>query len=242
MKSPSEINREVSDLNADDEKKQNHAALLKKRHSPELSDKRYNLTIGTKPEFIWYRNAKVGTRSLLHLLDEAGAEFAVREAFQWYYPISHYQNHFKFAFVRNPWDRLVSAWRNKIFRKNTLGLDPELHEHLSRFNSFIEYISENHHLYLNNVHFKQQVNLIDLEHVDFIGRFEHFERDIHVIMDTLGLQVKQIPWRNKSKDRRPFQEFYTDRTRDIVSRMYREDIEKLSYQFDSSEGSHLQHD
>ena len=76
--------------------------------------KGYNLTVGKSPKFIWYRNAKVATRTTLSTLDQAGLVYQVRQEFHAHYSPDDLADYYKFSFVRNPWDRVVSSWLNKI--------------------------------------------------------------------------------------------------------------------------------
>lgn len=212
------------------------AAFLGKKPGPGMSANRYNLTIGDEPRFIWFRNAKVGTRSTLELLAKSGVKFAVREAFRWHYPTAHYEDVFKFAFVRNPWDRLVSGWRDKIYRSNALGLEEGLHEQLREFDSFVDYIAEQD-MRKANVHFRSQVELIDVERLDFVGRFERFEADVRRVMETLGIEIDSMPWKNKSQNRRQYPTYYCKRTRDVVGKVFEADIEAFGYRFEGPDGS-----
>lgn len=73
--------------------------------------------------------------------------------------------------------------------------------------------------------------------VDFVGRFEAFEKDVSGILDTLkirrsflGWNVVAIPHRNKS-NRAHYTSYYDDETRDMVHRLFREDIDRFDYQF-----------
>jgi hypothetical protein len=209
-------------------------AGLAKNKNIEWSDRSYNLTIGEKPQFIWYRNAKVGTRTLLKFFND-NVDLSVHQVFGWQYPLEPYQNYFKFAFVRNPWDRLVSAWKNKIIHKNTKEFDEETHAKMCNFDAFVDYLNQGGQIrYDNDAHFKLQSDLIDFNQVDFIGRFEHFERDFLKVMSILGITVEEIPWKNKNKDQTPYHEFYTDHSRGIVSELYRKDIQLFGYDFHNS--------
>src|SRR5580765_3342619 len=70
---------------------------------------RYSLTISHKQKFLWFRVAKAGNRTILnHLEQKALPMDAPRATFVHYCP-RLYADYFKFAFVRNPWDRLVSC-------------------------------------------------------------------------------------------------------------------------------------
>ena len=152
------------------------------------------------------------------------------ESFSWHYSIEQYADYFKFAFVRNPWDRLVSGWKNKVSRKNVLGLEVDQFEKLQDFECFVDFIAESD-LRLNNVHFRSQVGLIDVERLDLVARFERFSEDMRKVMEALEIPVTSIPWRNKSSNRRPYRSYYTERTRDLVAELYRDDIETFGYEF-----------
>ena len=77
----------------------------------------YNLTISHAKKFLWYRVAKVGTRTILHHLKKQNVSLDVEHASFIRYTPSLYHDYFKFAFVRNPWDRVVSCWAEKILAK-----------------------------------------------------------------------------------------------------------------------------
>lgn len=65
--------------------------------------------------------------------------------------------------------------------------------------------------------------------VDFIGRFENLNEDSQYVFSRLGVE-ESLEHVNKT-DHPPYQEMYTDKTRETVRRMYREDIEAFEYEF-----------
>lgn len=81
------------------------------------------------------------------------------------------------------------------------------------------------------MHIRLQVKLFPVDQVDFIGRFETFEEDLRTIMTKLGIQDKEIPHRNASQHEH-YSKYYTPRTRDIIARKYKQDIEAFGYQFE----------
>jgi hypothetical protein len=195
------------------------------------SHRRYNLTIGAQPRFIWFRNAKVATRSTLKFLDEAGVRFDARQVFGCYYPPSCYSDHYKFAFVRNPWDRLVSGWLDKVARPRAhpIPFAAQLKSGAT-FRDFVEHCASAD-LDTCDHHFRRQCRLIDLNHIDFIGRLEHYEDDLVEVARTLGLPVSSIPRKNVSESRQQYRAYYDEDTRELVARLYSVDIQMFGYSF-----------
>lgn len=190
----------------------------------------YNLTICNSPKFIWFRNAKAGTRSILNIFDKMNLNLTADHALQCYYSPQYYKDYFKFAFVRNPYDRLVSGWHNKIIDKNFLGFENERWEDMKHFDRFVDYVSGLDLDTCNN-HFRRQCHVIDLNEVNYIGRLENFEADLSEIFKMLGLPKVEIPHKNKSVNRQSYQEYYTASTRQKVERMYRKDLQLFGYSF-----------
>jgi hypothetical protein len=193
------------------------------------SRRQYNLTIGANPRFVWFRNAKVGTRSIFAALDAAGVQYTADSPMRSYYNVDDYVDFFKFAFVRNPFDRLVSCWQNKIKKRNAFDLPPEVREDLFSFSRFLDYVSA-HDLTNCNTHFRLQSCLIDLNEVDFIGRMEHFEQDIKTVFQLLDLPMSEIPHNNKSK---PLEKTESVTTRENFQRcydLYRKDFQLFGYE------------
>jgi len=146
---------------------------------------------------------------------------------------------FKFTFVRNPWDRLVSAFfylKNKDMRSNQHWAK----ENLSSFEDFNTFVTrwltpENIWSY---VFFRPQYHFICLEGkqsaVDFIGFYENLLPDFRIVCDRIKssatLQEKN---RNSLRDRN-YREYYNDQSREIVANIYADDIKLFGYTFDNS--------
>jgi len=190
----------------------------------------YNLTICNSTKFLWFRNAKVGTRTILEILDDMGLELIAEHALECYYSPQYYKEYFKFGFVRNPYDRLVSGWYNKVVNKNVFGFENNIWEELKNFDLFVDLVS-GWDLDTCNVHFRRQCRLIDLNDVDYIGRLENFEKDLSEIFKILGLSMVKIPHRNKSVGKLPYQEYFTNATQQKFEKLYRKDLQLFGYSF-----------
>ena len=199
-----------------------------------LPERRYQLTVCSRPKLVWFRNAKVGTRTLYRLLRDASVEFEIEHEYHVPFDSDLYKDHYKFAIVRNPWGRLVSGWNNKIRgrEKPILKLSKAQKEAFMDFGTFAKYVAT-----LDgdrcNVHFRRQSALISLKEVDYIARFERYEEEVRRLFSILGLHLPEtIPHKNRSRTNHSYHHYYTEETRDLVREFYRPDIEAFGYSFD----------
>ena len=147
-----------------------------------------------------------------------------------------FTEYFKFTFVRNPWDRVVSAY--EYLREGGMNeSDRRWSENvLAQFDGFERFITE----WLaetggyGQIHFMPQYEFICLDgtepRVDYIGRFEQINEDFNVICRELGIDAS-LSSENESKRRSDYKKYYNQRTRQIVKDMYSEDIDLFSYKF-----------
>ena len=190
------------------------------------SDIPYNLTISDKKKFIWFRVGKVGSRTILDVFRQANIELAAEHPFDVHYPVNSYKSYFRFAFVRNPWDRLVSYWRDKVIRRNKF----DFSDSEQGFESFVDYIAMKVDMERGNPHLRLQSSLIDLNHIDFLGRFENFQTDLREVMGLLDIEAT-IKKKNASGRKADYHEYYTERTREKVAELYKKDIRIFNYEF-----------
>jgi hypothetical protein len=66
--------------------------------------------------------------------------------------------------------------------------------------------------------------------VNFVARFEKLDSDFGKICSILGIDAA-LPKLNVSNNI-PYQKFYTDETRDLVSKTFARDIEYFEYKFE----------
>jgi Sulfotransferase family len=154
---------------------------------------------------------------------------------------------FAFAFVRNPWDRLVSCYRDKI-RGEADGythftVRPGVANCLARFDVFVPGMRFNDFVAAvasitdedADPHFRSQHTFVTNEEgkraVDFIGRFERLPEDFRFVQDRIGLPRKEIPWLQKAKTPATYTGFYDSEARKIVGERFRQDIEMFGYEF-----------
>jgi hypothetical protein len=138
---------------------------------------------------------------------------------------------FKFTFVRNPWDKVVSHYRYRIKTNQNEMKKADL--------SFKEWVvktySENkdYHYYDYPKMFQPQVDWLKdetgLVRVDFIGRFENLHSDFEYVRSKIKTR-KELPHLNKTK-RDNYTKYYDEETKRIIREWFHDDIERFGYSF-----------
>lgn len=134
------------------------------------------------------------------------------------------EDYYTFAFVRNPFEVLVSGFKRKKY--------PD-------FNNFIEmslgensnYIFNRHTQYEYLSHDGTSNGKILLSH---IGKYETFAEDFDIIAQDIRIpeRYKDLPRKNASyKDEKSYREYYNEKTRNAVEKRYKKDLEYFGYEF-----------
>lgn len=185
---------------------------------------RYNITASDTHRFIWFRIAKTGTRTIL-----AGLQQSTQLSVNGYtvtYRNNDYEGYFKFSFVRNPWDRIVSCYFNKVLGQSYNAFQECFGKD---FEYFIDFINRQN-VDKADPHIRSQSSLLPLNDLDFIGRFENFEEDLKYVFGVINIDPL-ICHKNFSQHEH-YSHYYTERTRDIIADKYKEDIENFGYKFE----------
>ncbi len=147
-------------------------------------------------------------------------------------PAELFEQLFKFAFVRNPWDLQVSSFHH-IRRER-----PEFMNGIDDFNAFMrwKFDPERPWQYHIDTSLELQTDYLVGLHgeklVDFIGRTERLQADFDTVCDRIGVARMTLPTRRKATDRKQdYRSYYADDTAELVARHFARDIEMLGYRF-----------
>lgn len=151
----------------------------------------------------------------------------------------HFDGLFKFAFVRNPWGRLVSAYHHLQREHSTL----LQRQRILEFADFTRWIVEDSadyrgskHVFVSAIRCSQASHLVDLQGaciVDFVGRYENLIPDFHQACRQIGISARHLPHKRNSQKRHDFRQYYDDKTAEVVAKYYRVDAAKFGYRFDA---------
>ena len=138
-----------------------------------------------------------------------------------------FNSYFKFGFVRNPWDRVVSLYERKEALQMRNGMS---------FAEFVDWIQYSSSTCIHSSPHRYQLDwFVDSNGkvlADFIGRFERLEEDWAFVAKKLGLSAT-LPHSRGNPRPRHYSEYYNDRTRAIIAQKFKVDIEVFGYEFGS---------
>lgn len=160
-----------------------------------------------------------------------------------------WDDYYKFCFIRNPWDTVVSLYHYYMGLRDTAkrymkpGAMPT--EFTPEFQQWWEYVAK---VTSGKYTFKQLIEkgkLVDesLEafmtdyptdkefgKMDYVGKLENIQQDMKFILKKLGIPGKPIPHLNKSKHKH-YTSYYDDTTRQIIEDKYSKIIKRFGYKY-----------
>jgi hypothetical protein len=136
-----------------------------------------------------------------------------------------FETYFKFGFVRNPWDRVVSLYERT---------EAQQMKDRMTFEEFVDWIQYSSSTCIHSSPHRYQLDwFVDPDGrvlADFIGRFERLEEDWAFVARKLGI-TEALPHRRLNARARHYTEYYSARTREIIAVKFKVDIEKFGYEF-----------
>ena len=198
--------------------------------SGRLSPLPYNLTISHEKKFVYFEVAKAATRTVTYHFAAQDFTLDVRGALRVRYPTAAFTDYRSFTIVRQPQDRFVSAWRNKVVDANYYKFDDATHAQMQDLASFVGWAADHDlaDLETTDQHLVLQSRLVDLNHVQMIGRVESFDEDFPRICRAIGVDPPpDRPRRLNASDGPPPELSRT--VSDRIVELYRRDFEVFGY-------------
>lgn len=165
----------------------------------------------------------------------AGLGHASAKKYLQVFGYSHFYSKYRFTFVRNPYDRLVSAYEylckggnnsyDLMFKQNTL-------DRYADFEDFVLNGLCQERAIQRHIHFRKQVDFLyigDELAVDFVGRFENLDKDFPYLAAIIGKDVK-LEKKNPSQRGKSVAEYYQNpEVAQAVRDFYRDDFDAFHY-------------
>lgn len=158
------------------------------------------------------------------------------------------KKYFKFTFVRNPWDRVVSLfewqkdsiprWKNRIRRNKRTMVQRGIYKYMYNLppakQTLKEFVLEP--ICADPAHLIDQYEFTHDKHgnqiVDFVGRYENLQEDFDKICERLGIERTTLKHQNKLNKRKNYKEYYDDETREMVAQKFAKEINSFGYEFE----------
>lgn len=146
----------------------------------------------------------------------------------------NYDNSFYFAFVRNPYDRFVSAYHFIKDRKVDPIQNQQVFEIIKKYSNFETFCLKlkNCPICTKHIVFKPQYKLICNEEniiIDFIGRYENLHEDWSRLLKKLNIKNAPLPILRKSNRNIDYMSYYTEKAKQAIGKYYRKDLEIFGY-------------
>ena len=140
-----------------------------------------------------------------------------------------WNNYYKFTFIRNPYDKIVSAYN--FINKNCS----------NKYKSFKEFLQNKDNCdnwEYSHAFITQYQNLIDLNEnlkINYLASFDNMNSELVYILKNIGIDkishsllLEKNTRMNENKNYTPFYEYYDDETLSIVNELFKEDFENFS--------------
>ena len=132
--------------------------------------------------------------------------------------------YFKFAFVRNPWERLVSEYEFLLNRPQH-----GRHRRVMKLDSFGDFI----HMQTNR-HDAHQLNMLCDRNgqllADFVGKLENMDNDWKMVCELINIPYQALP-RRKFIERKPYQSYYDNERKQLVAKHWAREIDFFEYNY-----------
>lgn len=207
-------------------------SLIRKK-SDKQSHIKYIL-VNNKRKSIYYGIPKVASTSLQNILYMKGFKRIDLNQGEGYKE----RNCFKFALVRNPYDKLVSCYENKIKKPYDLWVVATNYKKIYEDMPFKEFVKAISSIPDNEAdrHFKSQCFFLMSKQgkliPDFIGKFENLEEDYKKICKKIGIKnPPKLPHKRKSIRKKTYKDYYDEETKKLIYERYKKDFQFFGYEF-----------
>lgn len=204
------------------------------------------MIINHKRKFVFVCVPKTGSTTLSKYFKRTG-EFDKTKDHPWltekyHHPVckilqeEQVKDYYKFAYHRNPFDRLVSSWIDFTQAKGHQSWSSKLTEQFKSWDDFAKNFVDTE--WANEIHFQPTTyytHVDGVQAVDHVARYEDFTVETQRILTNVGIKYRDEDFNhrfrqtNREKDYRKY--YKDDATIETVAKHFRHDLETFGDQF-----------
>ncbi len=203
--------------------------------------KKENDAVFLRDDFSLFQHQRIATFAHINVLELLSNGIITQE---------YFDNSFKFSFVRNPWDRLVSLFFHAKALLATHKPFPELMEvsaALENFNTFCHFFCNRP---LKPVSISNEIGKFQPTpqadwvtdkngkiFVNFIGKVERIDEDFQKVCEIINIPRRHLPKSNGTTHLH-YSSYYTPETQRLVAKAFEKDIDMFGYVFKKCDRYH----
>ena len=176
-----------------------------------------------------------GTSAIHRMLENSGHQIGQQQLLEGL--DGPYNNYFRFAFVREPYDRLLSCYLQKATPSTRGKLFPPRYKDVTLYKGmpFREFVEAVYRIpdEASDAHYRSQhITLLDPEGEfipHYIGRFENLREDFTYVLNELGIADRATPLPHLTRSPARTSDYYDRETRRLVAERFAKDFELLGY-------------
>lgn len=209
--------------------------------------------ISYRKKFIFFHLYKCGGNSLRQVLNkvdvhsiEWGGVHGLPDDVRTHYvredKLNVFEDFYKFTFIRNPYDFMVSTYFYGKSNRNHFMHNDIINNNMTML-EFIPYYMKIRESHLSSAirpfGSNKVVTIKDWLHdnngneiMDYVGKLESMQSDVKKIFKTLNLPISQIPVVNVNADRdKNYRKYYNDTSKNMIDQYFSWELEKFKYLF-----------
>lgn len=141
-----------------------------------------------------------------------------------------FNSYFKFSFIRNPWDIIISEYSDRWYTDKHVG-GPIGEKSGKSLKYFLDRYTPQRYTHCKSFH-----EYFCPKQIDFVGRFENRKNDLEYISNKIGFdidsKIRERPVQSQKVNKKHYKLYYNNETRQIVAKRYAKDIEYFGYKFE----------
>lgn len=141
--------------------------------------------------------------------------------------IDQNKDYFTFAFVRNPWDRILS-WYTLINKNDKKGMEEKRRSYEEFLELDLASAPEDIDFHYNQLDYCSNADGEII--IDHIFHFENYQTEVKSLFERLNLPPTDIPKVNSTWNKN-YRNYYTSKSQALIAKKCSKDIEYFNYKF-----------